>query len=228
MSSLVRTTAPATPLFSSQDLYDQLRIKRSTTGDDSSLDAYVEAAVQWIEGLAGISIMKQTWTLRGDQFPYNRDYDRDGYERRYPLGKPILLPRGPVLSIDTFTYQDLNNQTQNVTGSNYQLALEERPPALYPPYGGFFPTALWVPGAMKIVFTCGMAGVDDDPKKVDSDVKMAVKFLVAHWNENREPVPVNVSLQKLPYALESMLWSVRKGYRFDWQEYYDSAYSTSR
>lgn len=225
MSSLVRTTAPSTPLFAVQDFYDQFRISKSTTGDDNNLNAYLEAATQWIEGLAGISIMKQVWTLKGDQFPYNRD----GFDRRYPLGKPMLLPRGPVLSIDTFTYQDLNNQTQNINdSSHFQAALDERPPALYPPYGGFFPTALWVPGAVKLIFTCGMSGVDDDPTKVDSDVKMAVKFLVAHWNENREPVPVNVSLQKLPYALESMLWSARKGYRFDWQEYYDYAHYGSR
>lgn len=217
MSSLVRTTAPVKQLFQLQELYDVLRITSSTSGDDIVLSAYLEAATQWVEGLAGISIMKQGWTLKADQFPYNRD----GFDRRYPLGKPILLPRGPVLTIDTFTYQDLNNVTQNInTPSFFQAALDERPSALYPPYNGFFPTALWVPGAMNIIFTCGMSGATDDPTKVDSAVKMAVKFLVAHWNENREPVPVNMSLQKLPYSLESMLWSARNGHRFDWEKYY--------
>lgn len=217
MSSLVRTTAPVKSLFTLQELYDQLRITASTTGDQNNLNAYQDAATQWIEGLAGFSIMKQVWTLKADQFPYNRD----GFDRRYPLGKPILLPRGPVISVDTLTYQDLNSATQDINNSTfYQAALDERPPALYPPYGGFFPTALWVPAAVKAIFTCGMSGTTDDPAKVDTDVKMAVKFLVQHWNENREPVPVNVSLQKLPYGLESMLWSIRKGYRFDWEKYY--------
>lgn len=217
MSSLVRTTAPVKQLFQLQDLYDQLRISTSNNGDDNTLAAYLEAATQWVEGLAGISIMKQVWTMKADQFPYNRD----GFDRRYPLGKPMLLPRGPVLSVDTLTYQDLNNQTQSINdGTHFQPALDERPPALYPPYGGFFPTALWVPSAVVIVFTCGMSGTTDDPAKVDSAAKMAVKFLVAHWNENREPVPINMSLQKLPYALESMLWSLRSGYRFDWEKYY--------
>lgn len=204
-------------MFTPLELQEQLRISVASSADAANLQAYLDAAEYWVESLAGISIMKQTWTLKGDQFPYNRD----DYNWRYPLGKPILLPRGPVLSIESFTYQDLNNQTQDITGpSNYQLALEERPPALYPPYGGFFPTALWVPGAMKIVFTCGMSGVDDEAVKVDEDVKMAVKFLVAHWYANREPVPMDVTPQKIPYALETMLWSTRKGYRFDWEKYY--------
>lgn len=217
MSSLVRTTAPAKGVFTIAQLRDVLRISSSSAADDYVLQAYMDAATQWIEDLAGVSMMKQTWTMKADQFPYNRD----GFDRRYPLGKPILLPRGPVISVDTFTYQDLNNQTQDINSASFfQAALDERPSALYPPYNGFFPTALWVPGAMKIVFTCGMSGANDDPSKVDNDVKMAIRFLANHWNENREPVPVNVNLQKLPYGLESMLWSARKGHRFDWERYY--------
>jgi uncharacterized phiE125 gp8 family phage protein len=220
LSSLVRTTAPVKKLFSVQDLYDLLRISESTTSDQNVLLAYLDAATEWIEDVAGISIMKQVWTLKGDQFPYNRD----GFDRRYPLGKPMLLPNGPVISIDTFTYQDLNNQTQNINSSSFfQAALDERPPALYPPYGGFFPTALWVPGALTLVMTCGMSGAADDATKVDNDVKMAVKFLVAHWNENREPVPVNVG-SKMPYALETMIASIKKGYGFDWRNYYSYSY----
>ena len=220
MSSLVRTTAPVKQLFAVQELYDTLRISASTAADQAVLLAYLAAATEWIEGVAGISIMQQTWTLKGDQFPYNRD----GFDRRYPLGKPMLLPNGPVQSISTFTYQDLNNQTQNINdSSHFQAALAERPPALYPPYGGFFPTAIWVPGALTVSYVCGMSGANDDPALVDNDVKMAVRFLVAHWNENREPVPVNLG-KKMPYSLETMLWSTRKGYRFDWREYYSYSY----
>lgn len=225
MSSLVRTAAPAKPLFTVADLKDCLRISGSTNSDETMLAAYEAAAEEWLEGLAGISIMKQTWTLNADQFPSNRDLSNRslyGYSAQFPLGKPIKLPRGPVISIDTFSYLDVNGNAVDfkATSPNWQAALGERPPALYPPFGGYFPTAQWVPGALTIVMTCGMSGTADDPKVVDNDVKMAVRFLVAHWWENREPVPVNLNPQKLPYGLEAMIWSTRKGYSFDWQEYY--------
>ena len=221
MVSLTRTTAPEAALFETQQLQDQLRITVISDADKANLEAYLAAAIEFVEGVCGCSIMKQTWLLGLDSFPAfdGRRGRRDDF-----LPRPFLLPRGPVLSVDRFEYTDAAGNVQALTSSDYVLVSSLKPPAIYPPYGGYFPVARTVPDSVRITYTAGMGvdpddGTTDDPEAVRESVKMAVKFLVGHWYNHREPFPVDVKPEKIPYALEVLLCSSRI-YRFDWESYY--------
>jgi uncharacterized phiE125 gp8 family phage protein len=224
LNSLIRVTEPTKPLFTVDQLKNVLRVSSSQSDDEYMLQAYLDAAVEWIEGVGGISVMKQQWQLNLDHFPMQYAYMIDRSLRRDYLGFPIKLPRGPLYNVDSIKYYDNTGSLVTLDPTGYQVDKNSRPPAIYPPFGGFFPTARFVPNAVQILYTTGMgikaSDGSDSPDSVKNTVKQAVRFLVAHWNENREPVPVNLSLQKMPYALETMLWAVRT-HRFNWEEYYD-------
>jgi uncharacterized phiE125 gp8 family phage protein len=226
MYSLIRTVEPTEKLFTTQQLSDSLRISVPTAGDETSLLAYLAAATEWVEGLAGCSVMKQQWQLGLSTFPFwatEAQWEKQGRRLDY-MPRPILLPRGPVIRIDSITYVANDGTVTTLDPSAYQLSPNEKPPAIYPPYSGYFPTPRYVPDSVKIKYTTGM-GVDPAdsssplPSAVRQSVQMAIRFLVAHWYENREPIPVDVTPEKLPYGLEAMLWAARI-YRFDWGSYY--------
>lgn len=212
MVSLTKIEEPTDDLFTVQELKDQLRISVASPADEANLQAYLDAATEYVEGVAGCSIMKQRWRLTLDSFPIT--------------SKPFLLPRGPLVTLDSFKYIDASGQEQAIAPSGYQLYKDGKPPAVFPPYASFFPTARYVPEAVKLEYTTGM-GVDPAdvtapaPGRVRETVRMAVKFLTGHWYCNREPVPIDVVPARLPYSLEAMLWSSRI-YRFDWEAYYSS------
>lgn len=217
MVSLVRTTAPTDRLFTADELRSMLRLTSDT--QDTLIAAYQDAAIEYVEGVCGCSIMKQEWQLGLSEFPYWEERlmrGRDSY-----LPRPILLPRGPLINLDSIDYVDSNGASQKYSAGVVDDL--SKPPAIYPPYGVVFPIARYDANSVKVKYTTGMGWKDDAaaPNQVMETVKMAVRFLVAHFFENTEPVPIDVSVVKLPYSLEAMLWASRV-WRFDWDRYYSS------
>lgn len=216
MVTLKKVTEATDWPFQVPDLKDQLRISVSSDADDRNLEAYLDAAVELVEGLAGCSVMKQTWQLGLEQFPFSRGNDR------WRMGRPILLPRGPLVTVTSIKYINVSGSDVTLDPSGYLVSKNEKPSAIYPPYSGTFPTAREVPDSVRVTYVAGMAVNDageSDPALVRESVKMSIKFLAGHWYSNREPVPVDVKPEKLPYALETLICA-SKLYRFDWEAYY--------
>lgn len=215
MVSLVRIAAPTDDLFTVDELKSMLRI--TSDSNDMLLASYRDAAVEYVEGVCGCSIMKQQWQLGLAEFPYWEERITRGRDSYLP--RPILLPRGPLISLESIDFVDSNGASQKYTdGVVDDLS---KPPAIYPPYGLVFPIARYDANSVKVKYTTGMGwnGTEATPDKVMETIKMAVRFLVAHFFENAEPVPIDVSVVKLPYSFEAMLWASRV-WRFDWDRYY--------
>jgi uncharacterized phiE125 gp8 family phage protein len=216
--SVNRIQEPTADAFYMQDLKDHLRLSVITPADENNLQAYLDAATDFIEGVCGCSIMLQKWQLNLSCFPYGNDQREESYLKK------ILLPRGPLLQIDSVKYNDANGVQKIWTG--YQVDKNSKPPAIYPAYGSYYPGTRDQPNDVEIIYTTGM-GVTiqsgpqyiDAPEKVRTGIKQALKFLTGHFYLNREPVPVDVVPARIPFTLETLLWS-EKIYRFDWEAYY--------
>jgi hypothetical protein len=67
----------------------------------------------------------------------------------------ILLPRGPVLSVDAINYTDDNGNPQTMDPDTYEIDLISEPARLRPVFNGSWPVALWDTNSVQILFTCG-------------------------------------------------------------------------
>jgi hypothetical protein len=223
--SLNRITEPEGDLFTVLELKSLLRVTANVDSEDELIAGYRDAAVEWVEGVCGCSVMKQQWQLGLDRFPVwgysigRRDNDRM-MDSSYYLPRPIVLPRGPASQVDSIEYDDVDGNVQQY--GSFTLDKDSKPPAVYPVFGTYFPVARYAPNSVRVKYTAGMsvdAVGNTDADNVRKTTKMAVRFLISHWYDSREPVPVDVDPKKLPYGLETMLWASRV-WRFDWEKYY--------
>jgi Phage gp6-like head-tail connector protein len=80
------------------------------------------------------------------------------------------------------------------------------PPRLFPaPAGGFWPSVLYVPNAVKIYYTCGYGA---DARNVPACAKVSVLQQVGNWYENRESVTPD-NLKEIPNHHKELLWNIR-------------------
>ena len=78
------------------------------------------------------------------------------------------------------------------------------PARLFPgPPGGFWPSVLYVPGAVQIHF---VAGYSADGSQVPAAIKTAIMMLVANWYENREAAMAG-NFSDLPNHIKMLLWT---------------------
>jgi hypothetical protein len=128
---------------------------------------------------------------------------------------PICPVQTPTIEI---TYLDPNNQRYTLDPSQYQISPGE-PVTIRPAYGLTWPNHTPQPDCVQVTFVAGYSygaytgsitpiyGVTDIG--VPDTLKLAVKQLVAHYYQNREPVGAQSDL--VPLATESLMFSERWG-----------------
>lgn len=141
--------------------------------EDGLISALIAAARQYVELETGRSLVTQTWRL-----------DLDGF----PASGAIHLGHGPVSSITTVAYRDWNDETQTLAAPDYLAdALPADYPRLVAGTDTSWPDHQRQPGAVKITFVAGYGSADDVP----DGLKTAMRFLIAHWFDNRSAVGTN-------------------------------------
>lgn len=78
-----------------------------TTLDDSYLTALITTSRKICEAYTGLSFVSQERTIKMDQFPINR-------RMIYSWSNHIIVPYGPVISVDSFTYNDSDDVEQTL------------------------------------------------------------------------------------------------------------------
>lgn len=183
-TNLTRVIAPA-PVFENNDLIN-LHARIDSDDEEDILTHYVAAATQAVEGPRGIglALATQTWRQSLAGFP------DDG----------IVIELGPVQTIQSITYIDLDGVQQTLSPADYVYDLDTAPLTILPAYGKTFPQARPQPGSVKVTFIAGYGDADDVP----ADLKQAILFMVSHYVENREAATEKNS-RELPLAVESIL-----------------------
>lgn len=187
-------TAPADTPISLAEAKAHLRVDVSS--DDDYITALIAAAVSLVDGhegmLGGLAMFTQTWTL-------NVFKSQNGMVR---------LPMYPVQSVSGISYYDADDADQTDTVSNYYLHAFSDKAWLVPKDGFAWPSTSYRPDALRITFVAGYGVAADVPE----DLKLALKFLVAHWYANREPVTLGLAPSNLPLSVETLLGRYKRGF----------------
>lgn len=180
---LKRTVEPVATPVSLAEAKAQCRVLHDD--EDDLITDLIAAAVSMVEDYCGRSLMQQTWQLTLDEFE-----DR------------ILLPRGPVQSVSTFTCLDDAGDAQTVNSAIYALDLSGDPQAIERE-----PQQAWpVPGAfvnpITITYVTGYS-------TVPAAIKQAILMLVASWFRNREALLTGTIVAEMPLGTMALLQNHR-------------------
>jgi uncharacterized phiE125 gp8 family phage protein len=154
--------------------------------DDSLIDAYIAAAVSYLDGRSGIlgrCIVNQDWLQPFSAWPASH-----------------IRLTFPDVSAATVIYVDPDGATQTVPSDQYEIVEEVSGAALRLMQDFTFPALHSDRAApISVTFTAGYGDKDAPPKSL----VLAIMHLVVHWYETR--VAVSVALQKVPLSFNDLV-----------------------
>jgi len=185
---LTLITGPSSEPITSTEAKAQTRVDISD--DDTLIGTDITAARQHLEGITRRAFVEQTW-----------DYTLPAF----PAGA-IVLPIQPVMSVTSISYVDSTGATASFSyGTSpdtpkYDVLTDGPRTRIIPKYNLTWPTTRDHGNAVTVRFVAGYSTVPEDIKK-------AIKLLVAHYYENREPVAVGSGfvVQEIPMTVEALI-----------------------
>lgn len=163
----------------------QLKIEISDTSEDKLIQEYIEAATDEAERYIEQSIVKHIYQL--------------DCEKWY---QDLLLPRYPVIEIESIKYLDKNGNIQTLPNDKYKLIpLEDEPDKMvihYDDFDALPELATNKLNAVQIIFHTGMT----NPKK---GIGQAIKLIMTNFHGQRGD-----AVERLPKRSESLLRKYRK------------------
>lgn len=163
------------------------------TDDDALIqDILIPAAREIVEDLTDLSLQTQTLRLLLDNWP-------DG-------GNPIVLPRAtPLQSVSWVKYYDSGGGEYTWANSNYIVDTLSRPGRLVRAFGVSYPSFTMYPSnPIHIQYVAGT--VDTSPTvPVPTKLKLAMRYLIEHWYDNRNTVVVGTITSELELTLRALL-----------------------
>lgn len=149
--------------------------------EDVLLTALITAAREQVEVMTGRALADQT--LRMTRAPAPRE-------------RVVMLPRHPAIEvIEVSSGGEVLGEWEAVTDSVPGVVLYPHPW----PHGG----------PVSITFRCGYGAVDEDGKALTpacpERARHAIRFLVGHWYEERQPAVVGRSVINVPWTVESLV-----------------------
>ena len=118
-----------------------------------------------------------------------------------PCGTDIKFPNPPLLTVSSFAYVDTSGNSTTWSSTNYSVLSDADPGRLALAYNASWPAVRTQPEAITITYTAGYGAASAVPQTI----KHAVKMLVAHWYESREPVVIGTIIADLPMAVDALL-----------------------
>lgn len=196
----------------------KLYLKVDDSSADSLISALIVAAREYCENFQNRVYVTQTWELTLDDFPtsnYIPSYAYGGYygytnyagavyprrsSSREPIPTmPLKLPKPPLQSVLSIKFTDSTNAQTTFDPANYIVDTASEPGRIALAYGQSFPNITLQPiNGIAIQFVAGYGAATAVPE----NVKTAIKLYVAHRYENPD-------FQKVPEAVEYLLWSDR-------------------
>ena len=170
----------------------ELFIKDVETEDLPLLNSLIKAARKQFEEISGMALINQTYTAFSDVLP----------------GSFFGLRYGRIDSVTSITVFAEDGTPTVVDSSNYYVAKESARVALKSGYS--WPTLGQIAEGFQVKF---VAGLGADATAVPDDIKTAIKQLVTHYFEYREPisfdeVPEHIRFNILDIARQKRLWNL--------------------
>lgn len=182
--ALTLVTAPAVEPITLDDAKRHLRVDHSD--EDGHILGLIASARNWAENYTRRAFITQTWAATYDGFP------RVFHVERPPLQSVVAA---------SFTYDYDGTHTQ-VPTSVYDVDTDSEPGRVYEAYGQSWPTPRIIQNSVRLRF---VAGYGDAPEDVPAQIRHALRLMVSHFHENREPVIVGASVVDVPMSAEYLL-----------------------
>ena len=164
--------------------------------DDTYISSIISAARNHVEQVTGRRLITQTW-----------DYYLDAWPE-----KEIALPFGNVQSVTSVKYTDTDGNQTTWATSEYDVDAISDPGRVVLAYGKSWPSdALDTTNPIVVRYNCGYGDAGSDCPEA---IIQAIKFLAAHFFENRESVTVGVSIKETPQAVDYLLSPFRLWWSF--------------
>lgn len=202
----VLVTPPTAEPLALADVRAHLRIDSDDFSQDATINILMLAARRYAESYTGRSLMTQHWQAVADRFP--GWYPLVGAPWNAYVPAPVLnqhiddqtikLGRGPVQSVESITYVDLNGVTQTLDPSTYIFDNSDLMQRVAPAYGTVWPVARQQLGAVRINFTAGAATAAAVPATILN--WMLVRIATAYEHREAEEIVAKGKLQPLEYV----------------------------
>lgn len=174
---------------------EQVRANSRLDGDaeDDLVALWITAAREYVESHTRRSLITQTRRLALDGWPCSRR---------------LLLPRGPVQSVSSITYDSPTADAQTFDAENYRLDADSAPPRIVLSSSADWPCTVDEPACIRIEY---VAGYGDDADSVPAALRSAILLLVGDLYEHREAgleqtITPNAAVDRLlgPYLLREI------------------------
>jgi len=179
----VSTGTSTSEPVSIDDLMEHLRLPSDST-EDTFVAGKITAARKALESLTEKSCFLNQFDLV---------LDRDAL----PCDGPIVLPKGPLYSVESFTYYDSDDVAHTFTSSGYVLDTYRVPGRIVPASGSVWPSGVRPYVAAVIRFTAGYAP-SSSPSAVPDPIVEAIKKLATELYENRPTRAIGEGVNELP------------------------------
>jgi uncharacterized phiE125 gp8 family phage protein len=162
-------------------------LKLDPGDDDAKAEAVISAARAQAESFTGTKLITQTW-----------DWTLDGIPCYFEL------PTGPVQSVSSLKYLDLDGTEQTLDPATYIVdgaSIPARPQRITLAYNQIWPNTYDQANAITVRF---VAGYGDSQEDVPAPIRSAILLLAAHFYERRTPIGQNTEVE-LPLTIQSLL-----------------------
>jgi uncharacterized phiE125 gp8 family phage protein len=191
MPAYKQISEPSTEPLTYQEVKEYLRLNGDT--EQAYVTSLIVAARQVVESRIWRPLISQQWQMQFDFHELNL------------LSKNIN--KAPLLSIESVTYYDGNNDIQTLSPTSYEFDLFSSPPRVRIKTT---PTLYDRFNALQINFTCGYLNAASVPK----NIKIALFLIVGHLYENRQDVVTGTQVNVMPQASEYLLEPYRNNFIF--------------
>lgn len=178
--ALKRIVEPATEPFTLEQMKNYLRV--DDDDDDEFISALISASRERVEDLTGRCLMPQQWQFALDRFPPHRT--------------EILLPRAPLISVESISYLDLDGQRVTLDPSGYVVDELSEPTRIRPARNTTWPAHVEDTNSVIITFTVGYS-------IVPQSLLQAMRLIAASYYDNRAEVVQGASFASLPTPLSA-------------------------
>lgn len=172
-------TGPASEPITVAELKANQRLNLGDS-EDSELSRYITAARELFEKMAGRAVLPTQFR-----------------QHLAELSGPIPLIRGHVLSVQSVTYYDADDELQTLTGWNLDTA--EVPAVVYLPDEDYPALSTKRRRPAYVEFTCGWANSGTVP----AAVKVAILLMAGHYYRFREAL-TDAPAKELPYGFRAV------------------------
>lgn len=182
---LILTSGPAAEPISLSEAKAHSRVDSDM--EDTLMNSLILAARLHIEQKLDLALISQDWSL---------------YLDRWPDTPYVELPLAPLINVQAVRIYNASGSSETVDHGSYTVDLASRRPRIARNSGQSWPVPGQVINGIEIAFTAGYGATSDD---VPMPIRQAIKMLVAHWYEAREPVVLDEDAETVPETVVSLI-----------------------